>query len=478
MAGVACLVLVGQTPAAAHEGAVSLSAHARGHAVARLSQRLVGVGWDSAPSTARWMAALRPDLVRIDAGMERLYSRGPKLDKSAFASLSQEVRAARSIGARPVIILSYTPEWLADDRPSSDRTKVPPSDTAVWRRLVSNVVARLSALGVRSYEVWNEPDLPVFYQGLLTEFLERIFRPSAEAVLEIEKRSGRDLEFGGCACFFPDPSWIVPMIQYARANDLPLDFISWHHYGNTPFLGPDGAEPLGPAEIRPLLAPLRRRNPTTSPSTFGDQVAMVRSWRDALYSDSSRAPELWIDEWNLSAGGFDRRHDTAEAAAFQAAVLIELQRAGLDRASVFRSVDPAYGPDVVPAKPELYGGWGLVGRYGTIKPAWRAHRFWRSLGDDVLAFTSQEHARQGVSAMVTRATRRHFAVLVENFQAEGGHAHRIVLRLDGVPDGRWSMRSRGVDASDRRATVASHDGLTIPIDLSAQQAVLVELRLL
>jgi hypothetical protein len=259
-----------------------------------------------------------------------------------------------------------------------------------------------------------------------------------------------------------------------EGRDLPLDFISWHHYGNTPFLGPDGSEPLGPPEVVAALEPLHQRNPSTSPSHYADQVAAVRSWRDALYGDAAK-PELWIDEWNLSAGGFDLRHDGTAGAAFQAGVLVELQRSDLDRASVFRSVDPAYGPDVVPAEPELYGGWGLVGRKGTVKPAWWAHRFWRDLGSDVLTFTSSDDSRLGVSGVLTRADAKHFVALVSNFQASGEHAHALELRLEGAGSHEWSVSARSPDGTEDRSTISSQGTLVVPVDLGAQSVVLVDI---
>lgn len=472
----ACVLIAVEAPVRAAPGDVELNADAGAKAIAPTNRRLIGVGWDRAPFAPRVMSPLRPHLVRMDASLEHLYAKGRTPDREALSALLTEAREVLSIGSTPVVILSYTPEWLADERPSSDRTKVPPSDADAWRSLVTDVVERLSAIGVRWFEAWNEPDLPIFFQGVLDEFLDDVYRPSAQAILAVEKRTGRDLHFGGCACFFADPAWIVPMMEYARRNALPLDFISWHHYGNTPFLGPDGAEPLGPPEFRPALVPLRQRNPSTSPVAYADQVQEVRAWRDVVYAGGGRKPELWIDEWNLSAGGFDRRHDLVEGAAFQVAVLIELQRAGLDRASVFRSIDPAYGAEVVPRKPELYGGWGLVGRAGTIKPAWRGHRFWRELGRDVLALSGSTDARLGVSAVLTRGAPGRFVALAANFRATHGSARRLVISVGRAPPGPWSVRISALDGTQRRRVLVVRGQLVVPVDLEPQSAMLVEMR--
>jgi glycosyl hydrolase family 39 (putative alpha-L-iduronidase) len=464
-------------PMPAHaQDEVTVGAAVDAAAIARTDPRLVGVGWDPAPFVPRAMAPLHPNLVRIDASLEVLYARGPTPDPDRFDALTDEVRSAIDIGATPVVILSYTPAWLGDEqRPHTDITRVPPSDAAAWQTIVRTVVERLSAAGARWFEAWNEPDHPVFFQGLPSEFLEDVYRPSALAVREVAKRTGRDLRFGGCACALPEPAYIVSMMLYARANDLPLDFVSWHYYGNTPFLGPDGTEPIGPPESQQLLGALHQRNPLTSAAVYAEQIELVRSWRDAVFADAGAKPELWIDEWNLSAGGFDERHDTAEGAAFQAASLVEFQRAGLDRAAVFRSVDPFYGPDVVPAEPELYGGWGLVGREATVKPAWRANAFWSRLGRDVLSFSPRAVAERGVSVLLTRHDRGRFVVLAANFHASAGGASHVVVALGGAGRGTWSVVVTDVDGTRRAARVASDGTLSVPVELGPQSAVLVEI---
>ena len=75
---------------------------------------------------------------------------------------------------------------------------------------------------------------------------------------------------------------------------------------------------------------LGRRNPVASPAVYGPQVPFVRDLTagDARRVGATDAAICVLDEWNLSAAGFDRRHDTAEGAAFAAGVLAELQDAG------------------------------------------------------------------------------------------------------------------------------------------------------
>src|SRR5437588_11752800 len=81
-----------------------------------------------------------------------------------------------------------------------------------------------------------------------------------------------------------------------------------------------------------------------------------------------------VDEWNLSAGGFDKRMDTNEGAAFQTATLAALASDDLDRAVLFSAVDP-YDHDIEDKPlPARYGGWGVVERTMARKPAWYEQR--------------------------------------------------------------------------------------------------------
>jgi hypothetical protein len=422
----AALVLVVAVPVGAHPLGIDMAADASAPPIAATNHRLVGLGSDRAPFMRDAVSPLRPNLIRIDAGIDRLYPAGPAIDEPAFDGLAAEVDAALSIpGAEPVVILSYMPRWLAKTQPFEfrDPTRLPPRDVGVWRSIVGEVASRLHGRGVQWFEAWNEPDFPGFWQGSIREWLQEVFEPSGRAVAAAGAR------YGGCACLFPDPAWVVATMAYARAVALPIDFVSWHYYGNYPFIGPDGREP----GTEPL-APLGQRNPAANAASFSEQIEAVRAWRDAIFAGAASLPELWIDEWNLSAGGFDRRHDTAEGAAFDTAVLVEMQRAGLDRSAFFRSVDPAYGPDVVPASPELYGGWGLVGRYGTVKPAWTAFAHWQGLGTDILAISDPASAGLNVSALVARAGPDRLQVLAANF---ADHTHAMRVRLSGLTPGDW-----------------------------------------
>ena len=495
----AAALLAPTGPARAHGDEVTLRVNAAAPTGERVNRGLVGVNWSG--NLERRIRPLRVHLVRHDASLQHLFPGGPELDPAAMDALHDSLDRIMAAGGRPVVILDYMPVWLADTRSGDfrDPTKLPPRDREVWRSLVERVVTELTAervergrRPVRLFEVWNEPDWPVFYQDRQDRFFSDILAPSAQAVEEVERTTGLDLRFGGCACVAPDPGWIGPMLAYVLERDLPLDFVSWHWYGNTPFLGPDGREPIGTPEQQALVDVVfpfwGRRNPAATPVSYGEQIAMVRDWVRAALAGSGRPmPELYIDEWNLSAGGFDRRMDTHEGAAFQAAVLTEMQRAALDRAAVFSAVDPVYSAEqgADPAE-EFYGGWGLVSSRGTRKPAWWTWRLWGRLAPDIVGTRLDTGSADGVWALASRPrrARSRLTVLVSSFLAEGAHAHPLALELSGLRRGRWRVTLRRIDSDRRAATVATRRTARVgaagelrpELELPAQSVLYAELR--
>lgn len=412
--------------------------------------KLLGVGWNT--GTLDGVAPLVPPTVRIDADLHQA-SRGPgQLD---LGPLLGKVAAVRAIGAEPLVILSYMPTWLAqhfggfDGR---DPTRVRPRDFDAWQALIGQVVEPLatSPSPARRFEVWNEPDLPVFWQDLPDAFFELARRTHA-AVAAVEADTGLDLEVGGPATAFPDPAFIVP---YAHDNDP--DFVSWHFYGNHPLLGPDGNEGFIPDEAYRAIA---HRNPVTSPREFSAQVEMVRSW-------VAPGTKLAIDEWNVAAGGFDLRHDTSEGGAFDAGALMEMEKAGLDGADFYRAMN---GPG------DRAGDWGLTRTDGSPKPAWWV---FRAFGDT--AGTRLHASAPADPDLFMRATRRGptIHVLLSNFSAEGGHDQAVRVTATGAACGpRATVRvMTGPDGDLATGTGAPVVAGRVDVDLPAQSVAWVSLR--
>src|SRR2546425_8536186 len=151
------------------------------------------------------------------------------------------------------------PPWLARTVPGDPRdpTRLPPKSYARWETIVEAGVEHFAARGVRWFEVWNEPDWAGFWQDSPVAFLNTA-KHTALAVGRVERRLGIRLHFGGPACLFPDPACVAGWLGMMRSIGVRPDFVSWHYYGNYPFVGPDGPEPTLPRAIYPALG---HRNP-------------------------------------------------------------------------------------------------------------------------------------------------------------------------------------------------------------------------
>jgi len=374
-----------------------------------------------------------------------------------LAALQQRLDEIEAAGADAILILDYMPPCLADTAPGDPRDpiKLPPKDPATWQRLVTQLVTatgpgRVSTghRPVRYYEVWNEPDW-VFFEASQAQFTTNVMLPAGRAVAGVAKSSGLDLRFGICGCLFADGSWMIPLMSEARTAGIPVGFLSWHYYGNYPFTGPDGVEPSFPPASAPVISLLGQRNPVASPEAYLIQLDQVRTWAQTTLG---HVPELMVDEWNLSAGGFDKRMDTNEGAAFQAATLAALASDHLDRALLFSAVDP-YDRDIngrpLPAR---YGGWGVVDRTLAHKPAWYAQWMWSRL--EGARLDTPQDPTDGVWTAASTSPDR-VDVLASSFLATGGNPRLLHVDVAGLRPGAWTAKVFRVDGS--------HPGSTDPV---------------
>lgn len=245
------------------------------------------------------------------------------------------------------------------------------------------------------------------------------------------------------------------------AEGLPLDFISWHDYANSPFLGPDGAEGnLDPA----LYEALKGRNPDMTPSGVSEEIAAVRARTEPLLAGTGLSPTFMLNEWNVSAGGYDLRHDSAEGAALVAGTLVEMERAGLEEAGFYRAIT---GDENRP------GDWGMVTPAGTPKPAWWVFRAWRAAEGTRLQ-TSGDDAASGLWARASRADdERCVSVLLSNFVATGSPIRTVTVTLDGRLPACRGPRVATVDTLDSHSTTLA-DPATVRLDRQRHATVTME----
>jgi len=96
--------------------------------------------------------------VRIDLNWNVIQYRGP--DSYNWAPFDRVVRGVTARGMRVLAGILYTPPWA---RPADTSSRVPPTQLGDYAAFVKSAVQRYEPMGVRAYEIWNEPNIAAFW---------------------------------------------------------------------------------------------------------------------------------------------------------------------------------------------------------------------------------------------------------------------------------------------------------------------------
>jgi xylan 1,4-beta-xylosidase len=248
------------------------------------------------------------------------------------------------LGLRPVVELSFMPAALARDPDLTVFTYrgiiSPPADWGEWRELVTALVQHLvqrygaDEVARWAFEVWNEPNLVVFWSGTQREYL-RLYDESARAVKAADPR----LRVGGPATAAGE--WIGALAAHTASHGTPLDFVSTHTYGNLPL------------DLRPSLQ---------------------RHGLDGI--------PAWWTEWGVGSTHFGPVHDSVLGAPFMLSGFLSAQ--GRLNAVAYWVVSDHF--EELGRPPRLFhNGFGLLTVGNLRKPRYWAVHLAEHMGDEVLA---------------------------------------------------------------------------------------------
>jgi xylan 1,4-beta-xylosidase len=323
----------------------------------------------------------------LDDDMGTLVSEGDTFFYSFF-NTDQIFDFLLSIGMKPFVELSFMPSTLA----SGDQTVfhyranvTPPRDPALWsvliRKLVEHWVERYGLDEVRQwfFEVWNEPNLTAFGSGKQSDYFE-LYRYTVEAIKTVD----RQLKVGGPAT--AANAWIEDFTNFCTASNLPVDFISTHHYPTDAFGKPgDDTEAQLAASTRSILR---------------EQTREVRRKAGVL--------PVYYTEWCTSSNPRDAMHDDPYAAAF--IVKTVLEASGLVQGYSYWTFSDIFEENYFPSVP-FHGGFGLQNIHGIAKPAYRAFQLLHGLGTEILPL---EGSHDTVDSWLVRGD-GHATLMLTNF---------------------------------------------------------------
>ena len=243
-------------------------------------------------------------------------------------------------------------------------------------------------------EIWNEPDRREFYNGDIADYL-KIYTAASQKI----KIRWPEIQVGGMglAGYMSEmggtQSAILSLIDHAAANNLPLDFVSWHHYTIANSLRYSG-----------FLGEVRQR----------------------LDSYNMSDVKLIVSEWNIYARPnteFDRGHNAANYAGFQTTA----RELGLDGNIMFMIQDATR--DNIGMGDFTGNGMGSITEHGIKKPVFHVIETIQAMSSEPMLTTVRPDNELSVNVYATKM----------------GNRVRYVVSNDPVP-GEWVWSNRLRDA--------------------------------
>ncbi len=358
-----------------------------------------------------------------------------------FTYLDRVMDSYRSLGLKPFLELGFMPEALASGSQTVFYYRgnvTPPRDMGEWCTLVTatlrHLLQRYGAEEVLTWpvEVWNEPNLDIFWQSADREAYFALFAATWRAVKALDAR----FQVGGPAlCDVHCQEWLEAFLQFCKREQLHPDFISRHHYtSETPVCDGDyGYVKLHDSGFAPQNIHASRTLIDRHPAFAG--------------------LPMHLTEFNTSYIPRCPLHDTNRNAALLAQMLSWLG----DDCSTYSywTFGDVFEESGVPRTP-FHGGFGLVADGCIPKPTFWTFAFYKKLtGTCVL------RSENGVAVRTAAGGFRGV------FWNTGRAAEHLRLELPAA-EREWSAVLRTVDESCCNPLKAWHD-LGEPASLSPEE---------
>lgn len=329
-----------------------------------------------------------------------------------FTLVDQVLERTLATGLRPIVEVSFMPRDLARDPAASvfayGAIVSPPLDIDRWADLVRDLVAHLADRFGRdevcrwAFEVWNEPNLRLFWSGTETDYL-RLYEATARAVKAVDAA----FRVGGPAT--AAAAWVDDFLAACGAEDLPLDFLSTHSYG------------VSPMDLRPNL---------------------LRAGRPDL--------PLWWTEWGVSP----RHGAPINDSVWSATLVARGMRSAAGRLEALAHwVASDHFTELGEAPALFHGGFGLLTIGNLRKPRFWALAMLERLGAEEVAVESEgDGSGSLVEAWASRDPDGRVAIAMWNGTLDQSKAagdpdldRSITLEVDGLVGLAYEVRHHRVD---------------------------------
>lgn len=323
---------------------------------------------------------------------------GHKIKEINFRQIGHIYDNLLERGVKPFVELSFMPKELASGKKTGLKylnNITPPADYDKWAEYIKSFIKFLlhrygkEEVETWFFEVWNEPDLRIFFTGKKQEYY-RLYEVTARAVKSVDK----NLRVGGpstSAC-----KWVADFISYCEKNQIPLDFVTTHHYPGDAF-----GNLITPWDYFGIFKKILKCakqgasiGDTMTEMFFSPEKAAqvpkgaISVMDDELRINAGKYP-VYVSEWNSMAIFAVPVHDEKYSAAFILKTVLDLNNK-LDGYS-FWCLSDIYEESIQLNKP-FFGGYGIITVDGIPKPNFWAFKILSKLYDKRLdvAFRTNE----------------------------------------------------------------------------------------
>lgn len=286
-----------------------------------------------------------------------------------------------STGMKPFVEISFMPRVLASGKKTGLHYKnniTPPKDYDQWadyiKAFIQFLLKRYGKSEVESwyFEVWNEPDLKVFYTGSQQEYF-KFYAYTAKAI----KSCDEALRVGG-----PSTSasrWIPEFIEYVTREKLPCDFISTHQYPGDGFGNEFKITDVFSRYPSVIKKAAKNGKGIAAAITelFYDPESVRKTPKGIMKTVLSKARKqagdypLFYTEWNCTSVFGSPEHDEKYCAAYAVKTILDMERE-TDCFS-FWNCNDLY-EEIMFINQPFHGGFGLISNLGLPKPIFWAFK--------------------------------------------------------------------------------------------------------
>ncbi|MBP3427744.1 MAG: xylan 1,4-beta-xylosidase [Clostridia bacterium] len=302
-----------------------------------------------------------------DMGIYRPYTDADGVTHEAynFTYLDRVVDSYLALGIKPFLELGFMPKKMASGKQTIfywEGNTTPPADEEKWTAMVKATLTHLARrygedeVSAWPCEVWNEPNLPGFWENADKPKYLRLYEITSKAVKEAlpAMRVGGPAICGGAG----SQEWVLDFLTFCREKQLPLDFVSRHAY-----MGQQ------PNRVGRYLY-----HEMCTPEFTIEEMRKTREIIDSF--PEYKGMEMHITEFNTSYNPLCPIHDTNLNACYIAGLLAGLGDVAASYSywtfgDVFEECD-------VPSRP-FHGGFGMIANGLIAKPTMYTFAFFNNL---------------------------------------------------------------------------------------------------